>query len=293
MAISVTTTSKEKDKQEKKVSVDFFHIDMIPDAMRKMGWEMAPKLMEQWFSISPAYSFSKESKFELLKCDARNILPSRVNDSILKMAWASQYPQVTNGINQLRFTWNTINSRKILKEHISKIQLPEGESAKFGFSDDVRKLDATAQANFLIIGSKFDTVNDWYGAIGNCNLKVCIRGTVNKLNGIYRLTVESLGFYIKDTYDFLDNDKFGINIPELLGIWGRERILNKMETLSYMSSYGAGIYTPLVQMFSGFVPVFNSDFREWQKKHNSGGDYIVFSDLLWISPLDKDRLIIL
>ncbi|WP_410318879.1 DUF6402 family protein, partial [Klebsiella variicola] len=27
-------------------------------------------------------------------------------------------------------------------------------------------------------------------------------------------------------------------------------------------------------MFSGFVPVFNSDFRKWQDKHNTGGDYM-------------------
>nr|WP_277302627.1 DUF6402 family protein [Klebsiella variicola] len=46
-------------------------------------------------------------------------------------------------------------------------------------------------------------------------------------------------------------------------------------------------------MFSGFVPVFNSDFRKWQDKHNTGGDYMIFSDLLWVPPLDKDRIVIL
>ncbi|HGA5144019.1 TPA: DUF6402 family protein, partial [Salmonella enterica subsp. diarizonae serovar 61:l,v:z35] len=28
-----------------------------------------------------------------------------------------------------------------------------------------------------------------------------------------------------------------------------------------------------------------------KKKHNTGGDYIVFSDVLWTPPLDKDRVI--
>lgn len=293
MAVSSTTTTKEQEHKEKKVSVDFFHIDMIPSAMRKMGWEMAPKLMEQWFSISPAYSFNKESKTEFLNFDARNIPLSKVNDNIVKMVWANQFPQVKNGINELRSSWNTINSRKVLKKHISNIKLSEGETVKFGFSDDVKELDATTQANFLIIGSKFDAVNDWYGAIGNCNLKVCVRGTVNLLNGVHTLTIEFLGFYIKDTYDFLDDDKFGIDIPESLGVWGKDRILNKAETLSYMSSYGSGAFGLLVRMFYGFVPVFNSDFRKWQNKHNTGGDYIVFSDVLWMPPLDKDRLVIL
>ena len=59
MAVSSTTTTKEPEQQEKKVSVDFFHIDMIPDAMREMGWEMAPKLMEHWFEISPAFKIGR------------------------------------------------------------------------------------------------------------------------------------------------------------------------------------------------------------------------------------------
>jgi len=293
MAVASTTTTKEQEQQEKKVSVEFFHIDMIPEAMRKMGWEMAPKLMEHWFSISPAYSFDKESKTALLKCDARDIPISKVNDNIVKMEWANQYPQVRDGVEKLKAIWNTKNGRKELKKHIDDMNISEGEVVAIGFSDDVKQLDAIAQANYLIIGSKFDTINDWYGAIGNCNLKVCVRGNVRLLEGKYCLEVECLGFYIKDTYDFLDDDKFGIDMPESLGVWGKERILNKAETISFMSSYGSGAFGLLVQMFSGFVPVFNSDFRVWQKKHNSGGDFIVFSDLLWMPPLEKDRVVIL
>lgn len=36
MAQATTTTSDDKEKQEKKVEVEFFHIDMIPDAMDTM-----------------------------------------------------------------------------------------------------------------------------------------------------------------------------------------------------------------------------------------------------------------
>ncbi|EMC0024152.1 DUF6402 family protein [Enterobacter cloacae subsp. cloacae] len=291
MAVSSTTTTKEREQQEKKVSVEFFHIDMIPDAMRNMGWEMAPKLMEHWFSISPAYSFDKESKTALLKCDARNIPHSKISDNIVKMAWANQYPQVRDGIEKLKATWNTQNARKELRKHIDNMNISEGESAAIGFSDDVKELDAIAQVNYLIIGSKLDTINDWYGAIGNGNLKVCVRGYVSLLEGKYRVAIKSLGFYIKDTYDFLDDDKFWIDLPESLGVWGKERILNKAETISYMSSYGAGTFGLLVKMFSGFVPVFNSDFRKWQRKHNAGGDYIVFSDIMWVPPLEKDYLV--
>lgn len=50
--------------------------------------------------------------------------------------------------------------------------------------------------------------------------------------------VEKLGFYLKDTYDFLDQG----STSEPLGIWSRERILNKEETAVYMSSYLSGLW---------------------------------------------------
>ena len=34
-------------------------------------------------------------------------------------------------------------------------------------------------------------------------------------------------------------------------------------------------------------PMFNSDLRDWQDKHNEGGDFIVFSDVLWLDPLPR------
>ncbi|MEG0368319.1 MAG: DUF6402 family protein, partial [Coprobacillus sp.] len=111
------------------------------------------------------------------------------------------------------------------------------------------------------------------------------------VDGKFIINVDALGFYLKDTYDFLDDDFLGLDIPELLGVWSWSRILNKVETVTYMSSYTQGFFGLLAREFSGFVPVFNSDFRKWREKHNTGGDFIVFSDVLWVAPLEKDRII--
>ncbi|WP_276130009.1 DUF6402 family protein [Pectobacterium parmentieri] len=32
----------------------------------------------------------------------------------------------------------------------------------------------------------------------------------------------------------------------------------------------------MAREYFDFVPVWNSDFRKWQDKHNSGSDFIVF-----------------
>ncbi|HGJ6339010.1 TPA: DUF6402 family protein [Salmonella enterica subsp. enterica serovar Livingstone] len=49
----------------------------------------------------------------------------------------------------------------------------------------------------------------------------------------------------------------------------------------------------MVRSYSGFVPVFNSDFRLWQKKHDAGGDYIIFSDVFWTKVEESDKVILL
>ncbi|EPB6882760.1 DUF6402 family protein [Klebsiella variicola] len=38
---------------------------------------------------------------------------------------------------------------------------------------------------------------------------------------------------------------------------------------------------------------FNHDFRLWQKKHGTGGDYIILSDVLWAKVEESDKVIFL
>jgi len=285
MAVSSTTTTKEQERQEKKVSVDFFHIDMIPDAMRSMGWELAPKLMDHWFEISPAFSFTAESKRKALDENAKNLPSIQVSTEIVKMTWAIKFEQVSVGIEELTGRWKSIKGIARLKKLIERKGDYNKNVISLGYTDDVIELDNTAQVNLISIGNKLDTINDWYGAMGNSNLKVCVRGTTQIKEEKAFFIVEKLGFYLKDTYDFVDEG----NSSEPLGIWNKNRILNKEESGAYMSTYLSGLWGHLIRNFTGFVPVFNKDFRKWQEKHSSGGDFIVFSDVLWISPSENNK----
>lgn len=289
MAQATTTTSDDKEKQEKKVEVEFFHIDMIPDAMDTMKWPVAAKLMRHWFNIKPSFSYTAQSKKSAQNADATTLLESQMNCDIVKMSWAIQYEQVKKGINELSHMWKSEKGIKRLKYQLGKKGFLDKEEIILGHTDNIRELDADAQVNILVIGSKFDTVNEWYGAMGNSTLKVCVRGQTSKSGGKDIFTVDKLGFYLKDTYDFVDDD----GTPEPLGIWSKNRILNKKESAIYMSTYLSGIWGGLARDFTGFVPVFNADFRKWQAKHNAGGDFIVLSDVLWLEPLPKDKVVVL
>lgn len=289
MAISSTTTAKEQEQQEKKVAIEFFHIDMIPDAMDNMKWTTAAKLMRHWFSIKPEFAFTVQSRGIALNTDAVKLPMSQVNFDIIKMSWAIQYEQVRTGIDELRRLWKSAKGIERLKEQVNKSKFTDEAEVFIGYSESVRELDANAQVNVLPIGSKFDTVNEWYGAMGNTTLKVCVRGKTNRVDGENIFFVDKLGFYLKDTYDFVDED----TAPESLGIWSKSRVLDKKSSSLYMSTYLSGMWGGLVRDYSGFVPVFNSDFRRWQKKHGVGGDFIVLSDVLWMDSLPYDKKIIL
>lgn len=176
MSVTTTVTTNKKESQENKVVHNVFYIDMIPDAMKKMGWDMAPKLMKNWFSISPSYAFTEENKKENLNADATKLESSRVNSDIVKMSWAINYEQVSSGIDTLKKKWKSINGIERLKKLLKNKGDYNKASVEIGYTDDVKVLDATSQVNTISIGSKFDTVNDWYGAMGNANLKVCVRG---------------------------------------------------------------------------------------------------------------------
>jgi len=286
MAVSSTTTTKEQEQQEKKVSVDFFHIDMIPDAMDKMKWPVAAKLMRHWFNTKPALAFTLETKDQYQQGNALDIPSTLVSCDIVKMAWAIQFEQVTNGIKYLSETWDSPKGREQLKKRLSKKGDYKNNNISIGYSNDIRELEDTAQVNMTLIGKKTDTVNEWYGAIGSANLKICVRGCVENRNKETFFNVESVGYYLKDTYDFIDD-----GYPEPLGVWSRDRILSKAESSIYISSYLSGFWGNLARQYSGFVPVFNEDFRKWQAKHNSGGDFIVFSDVYWTTPLPQKKVI--
>ncbi|MBL5965532.1 hypothetical protein I7V30_09685 [Lelliottia amnigena] len=286
MAQATTTTSDDKEKQEQKVEVEFFHIDMIPDAMDKMKWPVAAKLMRHWFNAKPALAFTVKTKDQYQNEKAQDIPEGVVNCDIVKMTWAIQFEQVIKGIAYLSGTWDSPKGRELLKKRLSQKGDYLKNNVSIGYTDDIRELEDTAQVNVTLIGKKTDTVNEWYGAIGNVNLKLCVRGKTESRNEGAFFIVESVGYYLKDTYDFIDD-----GYPEPLGVWSKDRILSKAESSVYISSYLSGVWGRLARQFSGFVPVFNEDFRKWQGKHNTGGDYIVFSDVYWTEPLPHKKVI--
>ncbi|WP_038198986.1 DUF6402 family protein, partial [Xenorhabdus bovienii] len=220
MSILKTKTVKGGEKTD--IEMDIFYLNQIPDAMEKMGWEMAPKLMRHWFNTKPAYTFTEEVKTKYVRDKAIDIPDERINASIIKMEWALKYKQPQDVMSVLINGWSSSAGIDQLKIQLKK----EGGKKELGYEKDMREIDTFSVVNSRRFGSKFDTIDDWYGAMGNSNMKVAVKGYVDKLNGKDVFVTEQIGMYLKDTYDFV-----GANEP--LGIWSKNGILDKISSVDY------------------------------------------------------------
>ncbi|UDN36955.1 DUF6402 family protein [Proteus sp. NMG38-2] len=262
------------------LETDIFYLNQIPDAMERMGWETAPKLMRHWFSITPAYPFKPKEKIKLIEESATLIPTNLINTNIVKMGWALNYIQVKESVGYLLNNWATPKGINLLKKRL-------GSNTRIGYTDSAIELDSYAQVNSRPIGGTLDTINDYYGALGKATIKIAVKGYITKVNSRDAFITEMLGIYIKDSYDFSAEN-------EPLGVWSKNGIMNKTQTLLYMGFYNQNMWKELADGgFSGSVPIYNKNFREWQEKRNEGGDFIVFSDILWSYPMPNDRVIYL
>lgn len=279
MAVANIKLSPSVNTKGQYVKVDIFQLDQIPDAMDNMGWKVSPKLMRHWFSITPVYIFTQDTKTKLITGDAMEIPGRLVNDTIVKMAWARPYTK--DKLHERMNTWSSAAGIERLVKRLKSAGYPPNLCVPLGMSDSARVLDATAQVNTIKVGGLLDTIDDWYGAIGNASLNFSVSGYSSSHQNKPAFFVDRVGIYIKDAHDFLDGYRI---TSEPLGIWSKDRILSKAESSIYIASYNAGIYGVLARDWSGFVPVYNRVFRDWQDKHNVGGDFVVFSDVLWLTP---------
>lgn len=282
LATSVTSPSDRK--EGKVVTRSVLHLDQIPKAMDKMGWPIAAQLMRHWFSIRPAWVMPGEVRVGRAgkqSFDPMNLLASQYDDQIVKMRWLMTFPRVGPVIKDLIENWASEAGKKILVENLTRAGWHPRQRSSFDFgprTNVARELDSVCQVNYRTVGSKLDTLDDLYGAIGMATLKIAVVGRVLwvPLAQKHFFHPDKLGIYLRDTYDF-NNTGFESAVP--LGMWSADRCLSKAEMAAYLGASMAVV----AESFGDFVPVYNHDFRRWQRVNGTGGDFVVYSDVLWVA----------
>lgn len=277
MTLATSVTSPKSQTQGKKHFVEVLHLDDIPGAMDKMGWKISAKMMRHWFSISPAYEMPLDVRTGKIRPAS-----SQYDAHIIKMDWALDFPRCIEPFENLVMGWQTPAALNVLKTRLEAAGWAPGSNTTIGsVGMSAYDLDSTSQVNRKEFGTTLDTLDDLYGALGKATFKLAVVGRSKRSSsGIDIFEIDKIGIYIRDTYDFNDSGM----TPEPLGIWNKDRCLSKAESAAFLTMPPVMI----AKRFQGFVPVYNSDFRRWQKAHNSGSDFIVFSNVKWLEPIIRE-----
>ena len=251
-----------------------FTLRDVPAAMRRENWPVGARLMERWFA-SPAYAMDRRVK--------DGDLPPRANSvesRLVTMAWALNFPRANAALVQLRSEWSgpprLARSQPViarqLRRWVAARQLKPDAPFRFGdLGADALTVDQTSAINFQAIDSNwFAAIDDFYAALGRASIKIAVTGMVAADGANWRLSIDEIGFYLRDTYDFIGAQR--------LGSWGPDGFSS------------AAIGAPAIEIdpaaepgwWSGnaqYFTVDNAAFRRWRGQFGRGGDFVIFSDL--------------
>jgi hypothetical protein len=263
-----------------RVGVDVLYLDDIPGAMDQMGWNVSARLMRRWFATTPAWAMPEDWRSGT-NIDYLKLPSSQVDDEIIKMKWLLRFDRTVPIFEDLYQGWNRAPGLDLLRRRLKNSGWQPGQKIELGQGlKKAKELDLTCQINKISFGGLADTMDDLFGAVFKATLKIAVVGKTSRsfLSKRDFFEIERVGIYLLDTYDFnanwFEDAFFG------LGVWSKKKLLSKKEMMSYMA-------TPLPSLhraFPGFVPAYNEDFKRWQRQRNEGGDFFVFSDVMWLPP---------
>lgn len=265
----------------KQVIIEPLALSRLPGAMRNMGWNTAAALMQRWFD-SPAWEMSEAWKNSRTQPDPMSLSAVRCDEGIVKMDWAMQFERCREAVEIAESKLTTVSGIERLTSLLEKSGWTgKGEHTLGAVTMSALQMDVVSQVNFVRFGEAWDVLDDMYGALGKATIKVGVVGKTHseedpasgQIRNFFR--VENLGFYIRDHYDF--------NGLQYLGTWTEDRVLTKAETVLTLSPYGKIV----LRLKDGpFAAVTNGDFRKYRDTTRKGGDFIIYSDILW-KKLDK------
>lgn len=269
-------TSPGGHERPRQIVINALPLSKLPVAMRKMGWHTSAALMQRWFD-SPGWQMPESWKDDDTQPKPMELGAGQCEESLVKMSWAIGFDRCKNAIDQAESLLTTPKAIQRLKELLGQVGWTRGERVNLGSTTlSAREMDASSQVNFVKLGSTQDPLDDMYGALGVATLKIGVTGrtltTKDSKTQVIKnyFKVENIGFYIRDNYDF--------NGLQFLGIWANDRVLTKTEMARAAVPSGPSIYKWATDEFA---MITNNDFRKYREKVLMGGDYVIYSDILW------------
>lgn len=282
--------------------------------MSTQGFPVAAALQERWFK-GMALAFTDDMKMG--KKDGKKIdytalppeqylLASSGDKVSPTVAWAKKSVVARQLHDRLVGTWNSASeidkngksrrekTHKLLAERLSSLisnGAPVDNKAGFAIGDMAalahQQERLYVQTERIHLDLTSDKVDDYFAAFADAQWRLCIFGWATPAKGnkfAFDVSIYNYGVYLFDTYDFLGFQP--------LGFWNRNGVFLDDDGTAGLLLTAPNIKTAepslndyLVAPDDKYYEVENADYRDYRSATNKGGDFYVFSDIVWhISP---------
>lgn len=282
-----------------------FDIQEIPGAMRKLHLPVSAALMERWFAGRLNYSRTPDDEKAEIDQDGKPYQRDMYDTTTVKIEWVRKFTRTKEKFDELI---NEAIQSERARAQLYTMLTPYKEFYGDIFPEELCKKDPImlhrhfqfqrvgvdgtfAQKINLLLASQWErsgAPDDLtgalgafviYAAIGHANVTWDIK-TRQKI-----ATVTGVWVYVKDNYTFTDKPD---DRSQYLGHWSRDGVIvmpldAAAETSPYIPylDYPVTLGNPLVKG-NVYYPVYNSDFRKWALKHQRGGDFVTYSDRVYV-----------
>lgn len=260
------------------IVIDKLKLRDLPKVMDKMGWTVAPRLMERWFEGN-TFVLDEDLRDKYYN-EPLSIPEHDYDDKIVTMDWALKFERAKDRYENIFRNINTASAIALLQKRIIQGQVFDDGSRLGNVGMNARELNAHCQIQTQVFGSSTDTIDDLYGAIGVGMFQLAVVGEVQRGINKDSFRVDNIGVYLKDAYEF--------NGFQFLGCWTKDKTFGKAEILNHAAAQAYRLKSPGAALAAKFMktdqPVFhvhNHDFRNYREKHGKGGDFIIYSDVKW------------
>jgi hypothetical protein len=275
-----------------------FDIQDIPGAMRKIGAPIGADLMDKWFAGALNYPPTVADERNGINQNGVPYPPGMIDTTSVKMEWVMRFERARKGLADLMARLEMPRARKEIANALRSYRNRQDIRPWLECQGDIVRLHKEFQFQQAPVEGTLSQKLTQYVTQSLFNEGVpddltCALGSFNLYAAISQawfdhknksVVVTHISVYVKDNFTFTDASG---HASQYLGHWSRRHVaivpahqvaaMANIAWLDYAVVQG-NVHAPDAVLY----PVTNADFRAWQRKHNQGGDFIVYTDRITV-----------
>ena len=276
-----------------------FDLQDIPNTVRKLGMPKAAKMFDKWFSGKLNYSPTPSMSRAELNQDCHVYPPEMIDKKSISMRWVLGFDRARKEYGELiEDQLFNESALKVLRQKLGKYSRSNEVYAYQLCQYDIQLLHREFQFQWVPVdGALWQKIKQYLTQevvsrglpdeltfiLGSFNIYAAVQRVLFYWVDTRRMAnITHIYVYVKDGFSFTDEEG---SASQYLGHWGRKgmSVVARQMAASRVTNtnwWNAPVFQVAGNGASILHPVLNSDFRDWQLRHQQGGDYIIYTDMV-------------